>query len=61
MGLLLLAGLTLIYQTAFEGPWEVDANQATPMRVKVVAAASLLLWIGVMYFGRMLPFLGDSF
>jgi hypothetical protein len=61
MGLLLLAGATLLYQTVFEGAWEVEAGQDSPLRVKAVAAASLVLWLGVMFFGRMLPFLGDSF
>jgi hypothetical protein len=61
MGLLLVAGLTLLYQTVFEGAWHVEAGQNPPLRVKAVAIASLALWLGVMYFGRMLPFLGDSF
>lgn len=38
------------------GPWE-DA----PGPAKVIAATSLLLWIGVMFWGRMLPYLGNSF
>jgi hypothetical protein len=61
MGLLIVAGATLLYQTVFEGAWDVEAGQDTPLRVKAVAAASLALWFGVMFFGRMLPFLGDSF
>ena len=28
---------------------------------KVIAATSLFLWIGVMYMGRMLPYIGNSF
>jgi hypothetical protein len=28
---------------------------------KTMAASSIGLWIGVMYFGRMLPFIGNSF
>jgi hypothetical protein len=61
MGLLVVAGATLLYQTAFEGAWHVGPGDDPPLRVKSVAAASLVLWLGVMYFGRMLPFLGDSF
>jgi hypothetical protein len=61
MALLVLAGATLLYQTVFEGAWEVAAGQDSPLRVKAVAVSSLTLWFGVMYFGRMLPFLGDSF
>jgi hypothetical protein len=31
------------------------------MAAKVVAASSLFLWVGVMYWGRMLPFIGTAF
>lgn len=61
MGLLVVAGATLLYQTVFEGAWDVEAGRDSPLRVKVVAVSSVALWFGVMYFGRMLPFLGDSF
>ena len=42
----------------------VDATgpgQDVPAIARVVGAVSLLLWIGVMYWGRMLPFIGNSF
>jgi hypothetical protein len=29
--------------------------------VKVLAASQIFLWIGVIYFGRMLPYLGNAF
>jgi uncharacterized membrane protein len=61
MGLLVLAGINLIYLTVFDGPWEVKAGDRAPARVKAMAASAIVLWIGVMYFGRMLPFLGDAF
>jgi len=32
-----------------------------PVAAKVIAGVSLILWIGVMYLGRMLPFLGEAF
>jgi hypothetical protein len=32
-----------------------------PPLAKVIAAVSLCLWVGVMYFGRMLPYLGNAF
>jgi hypothetical protein len=32
-----------------------------PRLAKVIAATSLILWIGVMYMGRMLPYIGNSF
>lgn len=61
IGLLLLAGVNLLYLTVFDGPWEVTDGASAPMRVKAVAGSALVLWIGVMYFGRMLPFIGNAF
>ena len=61
IAMLMIAGVNLLYVTAFEGPWWVGAGQNAPGRVKVMAASSILSWIGVMYFGRMLPFIGNAF
>lgn len=61
IGLLVLAGVNLIYLTVFDGPWEVRAGDRAPLRVKAMSASAIVLWMGVMYFGRMLPFLGDAF
>jgi hypothetical protein len=32
-----------------------------PFAAKLIAASSLFLWLGVIYWGRMLPFLGSAF
>jgi hypothetical protein len=40
---------------------EVGAGQSAPIGAKMVAGASLFLWIGVMYWGRMLAFIGNAF
>ena len=61
LGCLMIAGLSLLYTTAFEGPWWVGAGQDAPGRVKLVAVGALASWLGVMYFGRMLPFIGNAF
>jgi hypothetical protein len=61
MGLLMFAGLDLLYLTAFDGPWRVAANEDAPALQKALAATAIGLWIGVMYFGRMLPFIGNAF
>ncbi len=36
-------------------------DEEAPVGAKCVAVVSLVLWVGVMYLGRMLPFLGNSF
>jgi hypothetical protein len=59
---LIIAGLNLLYITAFEGPWNhAQAGENPPMRVKVAGATAIVSWVLVMYFGRMLPFLGNAF
>jgi hypothetical protein len=39
----------------------VGAGQDVPVAAKLIGAASLFLWVGVMYWGRMLPFIGNAF
>lgn len=60
---LLVAGANALYfQVALlKDTRAVGPEQDTPTRVKVVAATSLLSWFAVMYWGRMLPFIGGAF
>ena len=37
------------------------AGQEAPFAARLVGGVSLILWIGVMYWGRMLPFIGNAF
>ena|SRR5215510_2056550 len=39
----------------------LEAGDHAPAGAKAIAAISLFLWIGVMYWGRMLPFIGNAF
>jgi hypothetical protein len=32
-----------------------------PLAAKVIGATSLVAWLGVLYWGRMLPFIGDAY
>jgi hypothetical protein len=61
MGLLLLAGLNVLYLTVFDGPWELGPGEDAPLIDKAMAACALASWVGVMYCGRMLPFIGNAF
>ena len=59
-----LAGLNVgtFYVTGIFGAAEkLGAGDDAPVAAKVIAVLSLVLWISVMYLGRMLPFLGDAF
>jgi uncharacterized membrane protein len=61
MGFLMLAGLNLLYLTTFDQPWEVGAGQDASFANKAIAFSAIASWVCVMYFGRMLPFLGNAF
>jgi hypothetical protein len=39
----------------------VGANDDTPLRLKLAGGVSLFSWFAVLYFGRMLPFIGNAF
>ena len=59
--LLVLLGVNLIYMTSRHRVWAVGAGDEAPRAAKVVAASTIVLWIGVVYFGRMLPYLGNAY
>ena len=58
MGFIVLAGLNVLvfYLTTFRHVESLGPEDAMPLRAKVIAAVSLLIWIGVICFGRLLPF-----
>ena len=59
MGLVLLGGLSLLYPTMFD---QEHASTSDMLHVaitrKLIAACSLVIWIGIIFFGRFLPYLG---
>ncbi len=59
--LILLTGVNVLYFTIFDEPWRVAKGQDAPMMSRAVAASALVLVLGVLYCGRMLPFLGNAF
>ncbi len=61
VGLLLLASANLAYFTVMDDSWVLKAGEDAAKRTKFAAATALVLWIGVMYAGRMLPFIGNAF
>jgi hypothetical protein len=61
MILILVTGVNVLYFTIFDEPWEVGSNMDAPMGAKAIAASALVLVLGVLYCGRMLPFLGNAF
>ena len=58
---LLIAAADLLYLTVWPQAWKAEAGTPTHVRERVIGAAALASFVAVMYCGRMLPFLGNSF
>jgi uncharacterized membrane protein len=61
VALVVLAGANAVYFTVFDKTWSLEPGADAPPMSKVVAASAMCLWVGVMYFGSMLPFIGNAF
>ncbi|HEX5230579.1 MAG TPA: hypothetical protein VFW44_22865 [Bryobacteraceae bacterium] len=61
IGLVMLAGLNAVYFTFLDEPWSLGPKEDAPFTAKFAAASAVVLWVAVMYFGSMLPFLGNAF
>ena len=58
---LILLGANLLYLTSIGQAWKVGEGQDAPSLAKVVAVSTIVLWLGVVYFGRMLPYIGGAY
>jgi hypothetical protein len=61
IALMLIGGANAIYFTVFDGPWDLRASDVAPLKLKAIALSGFALWVGVMFCGLMLPFLGNAF
>jgi uncharacterized membrane protein len=61
MLLVVLAGINVLYFMLLDEPWTVKAGDDAPLTAKLVALSAIVLWVGVLYFGNMLPFIGNAF
>ena len=60
---LMLAGLNAMFFETTVGArtMSLGAGDDTPRSAKMVGAVSLASWLGVLYWGRMLPYIGNAF
>ena len=61
IAMVLLAGANALYFTILQEPWDLGPKDEAPLTAKVAAVSAMVLWVGVMYCGSMLPFLGNAF
>jgi hypothetical protein len=60
---LVLAGLNAMFFETTVGARTINlgAGEDTPRSAKIAGAVSLASWLGVLYWGRMLPYIGNAF
>ena len=56
-----LAGANFLYLTVFDKTYALGPGRDAGALDKLVAVLALGTWVGVIYWGRMLPFLGNAF
>jgi hypothetical protein len=57
IALIVIGGASLMFFTMFDRPWSLRADDNAAPIAKVMAAATILLWAGVLLAGRLLPYL----
>ena len=55
-----LAGANTVY-FFFDRGWAAEPGMPVPASSKLAAFGALFLWVGVMFWGSMLPFIGNAF
>ena len=62
---LMIAGANFLYLTVFGKPWRDAGGRVASFDAgladKAMAVCSIVAWLGILYAGRMLPFLGNAF
>lgn len=56
-----LTGAHFLYLTVFSNTWTLKVGADAAALDKLVAAGGIGAWVGVIYWGRMLPFIGNAF
>jgi hypothetical protein len=57
---LMIAGANFLYLTVFKKMWADDRPDSS-LADKAMAVSSIVMWLAILYAGRMLPFLGNAF
>jgi hypothetical protein len=61
IALVMIAAVNALYFTVIDETWVLGPGDDAPVTAKFMAASAMALWIGVMFCGSMLPFLGNAF
>jgi len=58
--LIFIGGLTLLYATISEEVGALKPDARASITARIMAAGSILLWVGVIFIGRFLPYIGSE-
>ena len=61
MVLVVAGAFNVLYFMLLDEPWTIGEGDDASKKTKFVAASAIAIWIGVLFCGHMLPFLGNSF
>ena len=61
MVFVVLGGLNVAYFLLDDRVWSVKAGDEAPLGSKIAAASAIFIWVAVLFWGHMLPFIGDAF
>jgi hypothetical protein len=53
---MMIAGVNFLYLTVFDKTWALEAGADARGIDKAMAVSSIVLWLGMIYWGRILPF-----
>jgi hypothetical protein len=56
-----LGAINVLYFMLLDEPWAIGAGDDAPVRARFMAGSAIFVWVGVLFFGHMLPFLGNAF
>jgi hypothetical protein len=57
---LMIGGVAMLYFTIFDDVWKLKAGEDASMASKVMAVITVASWVGVIAFGRLLPYFGEG-
>jgi uncharacterized membrane protein len=57
MALIAIGGVAVLYFTIVDKSWDLKAGDDAPLSAKAMAVATILMWSGVIIYGRLLPYL----
>jgi len=57
----LLGGVNVMYFMLVDDAWRTAVGRSVGAGPKIAAASAIVIWVGVLYCGHMLPFIGNAF